>query len=65
MSRSDAYITVECERCGEAIDVELTIATYNDEGAYSWDSRKTNIKLSEAGWAHDDEIGDICPACKE
>ncbi len=59
MARSDAYITVECDKCSDCIEINLTST------AHGWDERDIDGELEDLGWTYYDGVGDICPACKE
>lgn len=56
--RSDAFITVTCDRCGDEEDVQLTAIA---RGGY--DERYVDSQLRQLGWRIDSE--DICPDCLE
>jgi len=57
MSRSDAMITVTCDRCGEEMQVDLCATA---RGGY--DERNVDRELEFHGWViHDDQ--DICDEC--
>jgi len=55
--RSDAYIDVTCDNCGECTQVPLT-ATASGGGTGFY----VDAKLESIGWNTDN---DLCPACKE
>lgn len=59
MSRSDAYVTVECDHpdCYEKIQIELTSLA----GRGQWDERGVEADLRHNGWTKDADGGDICP----
>lgn len=57
--RSDAYITVTCDKCGNADNIELCACVRN-----SWDERYVDRSLKDGGWVVRDGQ-DICEMCKE
>ncbi len=57
--RSDAFITVTCDKCGEGETVELCACARN-----SWDERYVNSHLKGRGWFLDGE-SDLCETCSE
>ena len=58
--RSDAYITVECDRCRQgSVEIELTAIT---RGGY--DERGVDSRLRKEGWEILDGK-DVCPGCLE
>ena len=60
MARSDAYITVTCDKCDESESVELTSLA----GKGCWDERNVDDWLTKHGWKiADDE--DLCEMCNE
>ena len=54
--RSDAYIRVTCDKCGNEEEVELTALARN-----SYDERDVDAKLKRLGWCVTD-AGDYCGA---
>lgn len=57
MSRSDAFVTVTCDRCGEEARVQLTATA---RGGY--DERHVDANLLRWGWVT--ETGeDVCEEC--
>jgi len=54
--RTDAYIEVTCDNCGECIQVPLTAIA---RGGY--DERYVDAELESMGWNVDN---DLCPDCK-
>jgi hypothetical protein len=61
MSRSDAEITVLCDRC-EDYSTDITITAL--AGRRQWDERNVNRQLEREGWQISDGE-DICPECVE
>lgn len=59
MSRSDAYIKVECDKCHDEIEVELTSLARG-----GWDERRVDAALKREGWTTDGEK-DYCEGCSE
>ena len=54
--RSDAYITVTCDGCGDEIQIQLTAT------ARGYDERGVNGELEIAGWTTVDG-NDYCEEC--
>jgi len=58
--RTDAYITVTCDVCGESNEeVDLTALAGG-----GWDDRNVKRWLERYGWLVDGDR-DICPDCQE
>jgi len=55
--RTDAYIEVTCDCCGETIHVQLTAIA---RGGY--DERYVDAELEGMGWNVDN---DLCPLCSD
>ena len=61
MSIGDAFVTVECDKCGYTEEVRLSaLAMHN-----SWDERNVRPHLLRDGWVLTDEDGAVCPDCSE
>lgn len=61
MTRSDAYITVSCDRdgCRESVEVQLTATA-----GRGYDERDVDAALRHEGWTQRDG-DDLCAACSE
>ena len=55
--RSDAYITVTCDKCGCEEQIQLTALARN-----AYDERNVDGELRRMGWTIDDGI-DLCEDC--
>lgn len=58
--RSDAYITVTCDECGD-VHEEIQICAIAGGG---WDERNVDAHLRDLGWFLEGG-NDICPDCLE
>jgi hypothetical protein len=61
MGIGQAYVNVECDKCGELSDgMELTSLAGG-----GWDARNIANKLKRDGWTVRDFGDTICPECSE
>lgn len=58
MSRTDAFIFVACDRCGQMVEVQCTALAGG-----AWDERNVDAELRRMGW--DTVDGDLCETCSE
>jgi hypothetical protein len=58
MSRTDAYVRVTCDECGEEDEIELWPLARRG----NWDERGVDAQLEAWGWVKDGEK-DICEIC--
>jgi len=56
--KTDAFLTVTCDRCGDSEDIQLTAT------AHGWDDRYVNDELEKMGWITVDDQ-DFCPECQD
>jgi hypothetical protein len=54
--RSDAYIRVTCDCCGDEVEVGLTAIACR-----GWDARNVGAHMKRLGWTTGDE--DYCDEC--
>lgn len=57
--RSDAFITVSCDKCGDGKNYELCAIACN-----GWDERGIDKALKRDGWITDGDQ-DICESCQD
>lgn len=57
--RSDAFITVTCDKCNYNENIELCACVRN-----SWDERYVDAALKKGGWTKDGDL-DLCESCSE
>lgn len=60
MARSDAYITVTCDKCDDETEIQLAALAHQG----SWDERDVDKRLKRYGWKKDGDQ-DICRDCAE
>ena len=58
MSRSDAFITVTCDKCGYCETYDLCAIACN-----GWDERHISSRLKKDGWNIEGQ--DLCESCVE
>lgn len=56
--KTDAFLTVTCDRCGSSEDIQLTVT------AHGWDDRNVDEELQKLGWITVDDR-DVCPECQD
>ena len=56
--KTDAFLTVTCDRCGCAEDIQLTAT------AHGWDDRNVDEELEKMNWTTVDDQ-DFCDKCSD
>jgi len=56
MSRSGGLILIQCDCCGEELQIEMTMLAKDG----TWDTRNIKDKLNDNNWIMDDEDLDFC-----
>lgn len=59
MSRTDAYIKVSCDKCGQETEADLCALA-----GRGWDDRYVDAELRRDGWVID-KASDVCADCAD
>jgi hypothetical protein len=60
MSKSDAYVLVRCDTCGEFEEIELTAIAGG-----GWDERNVAAGVARLGWRDEGDNIHTCNICLE